>query len=65
MACPVQYFINNMDEGIESFISKFVCNTKLGVCVNLLGGRRALQRNLECLDGWEGSSKMRFNNSKG
>ena len=61
---PVQYFIDNMDEGMESFISKFTDDTKLGACVNLLGGRSTLQRALEWLDEWEESSKMRFNKSK-
>ncbi|TRZ07038.1 hypothetical protein HGM15179_020067, partial [Zosterops borbonicus] len=43
-------FIDHMDEAIESFISKIVDDTKLGACVNRLGDRRALQRDLEQLD---------------
>ncbi|RMC10229.1 hypothetical protein DUI87_13031 [Hirundo rustica rustica] len=57
-------FIDDMDEGIESLISIFVDDTRLRACVNLLEGRRALQRDLEWLDGWAGSSKMKFNKSK-
>ncbi|KAF4796471.1 hypothetical protein TURU_083907 [Turdus rufiventris] len=57
-------FIDNMDEGIESFMSKFADDTKLGACVNLSEGRRALQRDLEQWDGWEKSNKVQFNKSK-
>ncbi|RMC16199.1 hypothetical protein DUI87_08413 [Hirundo rustica rustica] len=54
----------SMDEDIESFIRKFADNPQLGVCVDLLEDRRALQRDLEWLDGWAESNKMRFNKSK-
>ncbi|RMC21525.1 hypothetical protein DUI87_02391 [Hirundo rustica rustica] len=57
-------FIDDMDEGMESFISKFADDTKLGACVDLLEGRRALQKDLEQLDRWSGSNKMKFNKSK-
>ncbi|RMC13387.1 hypothetical protein DUI87_10922 [Hirundo rustica rustica] len=53
-----------MDEGMESFISKFGDDTKLGVCVDLLEGRRVLQKDLERLDRWAESNKMKFNKSK-
>ncbi|RMB95362.1 hypothetical protein DUI87_28350 [Hirundo rustica rustica] len=54
----------DMDVGIESLISKFAVNTKLGACVNLLEERLALQRDLEQLDGWAESNKMKFNKPK-
>ncbi|TRZ08085.1 hypothetical protein HGM15179_019021 [Zosterops borbonicus] len=57
-------FIDDMDEAIESFICKFVDDTKLRTCVDLLEDRTALQRDLEWLDGWAESNKMKFNNSK-
>ncbi|RMC10099.1 hypothetical protein DUI87_12897 [Hirundo rustica rustica] len=57
-------FVDDMDAGIESFISKFADDTKLGACVNLLEDRMALQRDLDQLDGWAESNKMKFNMSK-
>jgi len=57
-------FINDLDEGIESTLSKFAEDTQLGGVANTVEGFATIQQDLDRLESWEGMNLMRFNKSK-
>uniref|UniRef100_A0A803TGS1 Reverse transcriptase domain-containing protein n=1 Tax=Anolis carolinensis TaxID=28377 RepID=A0A803TGS1_ANOCA len=57
-------FINDLDEGLEGTTIKFADDTKLGGIANTPEDRSRIQNNLDRLERWAETNKMKFNRDK-
>lgn len=57
-------FINYLGGGLDCILRKFTDDTKLGGEVDFCEGRKALQRDLNQLEGWASNRHMMFNKEK-
>uniref|UniRef100_A0A803SKS9 Reverse transcriptase domain-containing protein n=1 Tax=Anolis carolinensis TaxID=28377 RepID=A0A803SKS9_ANOCA len=57
-------FINDLDEGLEGTIIKFADDTKLGGIANTPEDRSRIQNDLDRLERWAKTNKMKFNRDK-
>uniref|UniRef100_A0A803TV46 Reverse transcriptase domain-containing protein n=1 Tax=Anolis carolinensis TaxID=28377 RepID=A0A803TV46_ANOCA len=57
-------FINDLDEGLEGTIIKFADDTKLGGIANTPEDRSRIQNDLDRLERWAETNKMKFNRDK-
>ena len=57
-------FIDNLNEGIVSTLTKYTDDTKMGGVADTPEGCAAIQQDLDRLESWAAINQMRFNISK-
>lgn len=57
-------FVNDVDDGAERFLSKFVSNTELGGEADTLKDHAAIQRDINRLEKWDDRNLMKFKKRK-
>ena len=57
------FFVGDMDSGIEHTLSKFTSDTKMSDAVDTLEGREAIQRDLDRLERWTHANLRKFNSA--
>ena len=57
-------FINDLDEGVQGMLVKFVEDTKFGGIANTLEDRSKIQNDLDSLGHWAENNRMKFNREK-
>ena len=57
-------FINDLNEGVQGMLVKFADDTEVGRIANTLEDRNKIQKDLDRMEHWAESNRMKFNRDK-